>query len=130
MKRSQGFTVIELITAIAILLLLGAVAILQKNDIDASARDQTRKTAVNAFYYGLKEGYFTQHKSYPPAISKENLPYIDTALFTDPDDKKIGATGSDYHYRPLDCVGSNCKKFVLSADLEKEADYTKKSSDN
>jgi prepilin-type N-terminal cleavage/methylation domain-containing protein len=133
MKRptnySSGFTIIELIVAIVILLLVGTLTIMQKNDVEASQRDQTRKTAVNAFYYGLKQGYFKQHNAYPPSIDDKKLPYIDKSLFTDPRGKKIGIPKSDYHYRGLNCEADACKKFEVSAKLEKE-DIYKKSSDD
>jgi len=126
-RSSNGFTVIELLVAIAILVLLGMAALWQKNDIDVSSRDQASKTAINAFYYGLTEGYYKQHKSYPTSINAKKLPYIDAKLFTDPSGKKIGAAGSSYHYRPLDCESQACKRFEVSAELEKEADYKKSS---
>lgn len=128
-NHSSGFTVIELFVAIVILLIIGALAFIQKNDLEASKRDQARKTAVNAFYYGLKQGYFKQHNSYPPTIDEKNLPYIDKALFTDPNNKKVGTPQSDYHYRGLNCQAEACQKFEVSAKLEKE-DVYKKSSDN
>lgn len=128
-KHSEGFTIIELVIAIAVLLLIGTLAFMQKHDLDASMRDQTRKTAVNAFYYGLTQGYFKQHKAYPATIDEKKLPYIDKNLFTDPHGKKIGMPQSDYHYRGLNCEAEACKKFEISAELEKEALYKKSSDD-
>ena len=129
MRRSNGFTVIELFVAIAVLFLVGFLAFIQKTDLEASQRDQKRKTAVNAFYFGLKNGYYKDHKSYPTSINEKNLPYIDTALFVDPHDKKIGNPGSDYHYRGLNCEAQACQKFELSASMEKEGMYRKSSDD-
>ena len=127
MRRNQGFTIIELLFALTLVIILASLVIIQKNNIDASTRDRERKTAINAFYYGLKEGYYKEHKSYPTTLSKENLPYIDPALFKDPQGKVIGQNGSDYHYFAKDCEGNNCTSFELRVKLEKEAEYTKSS---
>lgn len=129
LKYSDGFTIIELFVAITVLVLIGALAIIQKNDLEASQRDQRRKTAVNAFYSGLKNGYHKENNSYPTTIDEKNLPYIDKSLFIDPRGKKIGTLGSDYHYRGLNCEAESCQKFSVSTVMEKEGVY-KKSSDN
>ncbi len=128
MRRSNGFTVIELLVAIVLLVVIGALVAIQKNDLDASRRDQERKTAVNSFYFGLTQGFYKQNQFYPTSIDEKKLPYIDKALFTDPRGKKIGLPASEYHYRGLDCTAEKCKKFEVHANLEKESRY-KKSSD-
>jgi hypothetical protein len=111
--------------AVAVSLLIITLGVIQKNDLDASSRDQTRKTAINAFYYGLTQGYYPQHKFYPPSIIAKDLPYIDAALFRDPEGRKIGEPQSDYHYLGLNCDDDHCQKFELSAHLEKESTYRK-----
>lgn len=124
MKRASGFTVIELISCIALLCIVGTLILIQKNNIDAAARDQERKTAINAVYYGLKEGYVVEHKSYPVTISKEILPYVDPKSF-----EPVGDDAAyKLHYQGLDCVGTSCQKFEIKTKLEKEAEY-KKTSD-
>lgn len=128
MRRSNGFTIIELLVAITVLLVIAGLAVIQKNSLEASQRDAMRKTAVNSMYYGLTQGYYRQAKSYPVSINEKNLPYIDKALFTDPEGKKIGTPGSDYHYHGLNCEAQICQKFELSAKLEKEGLYQKSSN--
>lgn len=124
MKRASGFTVIELLSCIVLLCIVGTLILIQKNNIDASSRDQERKTAINAIYYGLKEGYVAEHKSYPTAINKETMPYIDP--------KSFEPVGDDpqykLEYRGLDCTGTSCQKFEIRTKLEREAEY-KKTSD-
>ncbi|MDO8335917.1 MAG: type II secretion system protein [Candidatus Saccharibacteria bacterium] len=124
MKRTSGFTVIELISAVVLVFLVGTLVLIQKNNIDASSRDQQRKTFTNSIYYGLKNGYFTQKGSYPASIDKATLPYVDP--------KSFDLVGSDpkytLHYKGLDCDGNSCKGFEIRINLEKEAVY-KKSSD-
>lgn len=55
MKKQAGFTALELIVAIIILIAAGAIFLIQKNDIAAEHRDTTRKIAINAIYYNLEE---------------------------------------------------------------------------
>lgn len=121
MRKNSGFTVIELITALVLVIVILVLAIAQKNDLDASKRDQQRKTNVNSIYYALTNAYYLQNKYYPTSIDAKKLPYIDPASFkTVGDDSKY-----DMHYRGLDCNGENCKKFEIKVELEKEAPYQK-----
>lgn len=126
MKRSQGFTVIEIM---AVILFLGVATILlfiQKDNLAASQRDDARKTAINAMYYNLEEVFFEQNKYYPAKIDSKTLRAMDPALFTDPNGIKMDEQASNYRYEPTDCVNDQCKGYVLSAELEKEARYSKK----
>jgi|JRYK01.1.fsa_nt_gb type II secretory pathway pseudopilin PulG len=123
MKRNAGFTVIELFSALVVVLVIASLVIVQKNTIDATRRDQDRKTAVNAMYYGLKNAFFLQNNHYPTQINPTVLPYIDPTHFKlIGDDKKYKVT-----YRGLDCKGTTCQRFELRVPLEKEATYIKKS---
>jgi type II secretory pathway pseudopilin PulG len=121
MKRTSGFTVIELISAVVLVIVVGTLVVLQKNNLDAANRDQERKTSVNAIYYGLKEGYLPQHNSYPVAVNKDILPYVAPSSF-----ERIGDDPKyDLHYQGLDCEAANCKGFEIKINLEKEATYKK-----
>lgn len=128
MKRSQGFTIIELLI---VLLLVGvglALFVTQKANIDASARDNQRKTAINAMYYNLEEVFYTQNNHYPESIDSKTLRAMDPDLFTDPSGQKLGETFSSYHYEGTNCNSDGqCKHYKLSADLEREAEYIKTS---
>ncbi len=138
MKHQSGFTVIELVFVV---LLLGAASVIffiQKNNIEVTARDTQRKTAINAMYYGLEEVYYKQHKSYPRTIDATTLPSIDEALFADPTGIKLGQTTvtvndeevaveSDYRYEPTNCTDNSCKSYTLRTSLENEADFVKTS---
>jgi type II secretory pathway pseudopilin PulG len=136
MKRTSGFTVIELLFVIA---LLGAASILfftQKNNVETTARDDQRKVAINAIYYGLEEVYYKQHAAYPRTVDEKNLPSVDPELFTDPNGIKLGQTtvtiddtdypvASDYHYEGVDCKDDTCKGYTLRTTLQKEDDFVK-----
>ena len=43
----------------------------QKSNVDAMNRDDARKTALNAMYFALEEGYYPDHGYYPEEISDE-----------------------------------------------------------
>lgn len=125
MKSSKGFTVIELIIVVVFLAAASAIFFIQKNNIEVAARDDVRKTAINAFYYGLEEVYFKEHKAYPRTLSTETLPSVDPELFKDPSGVAIGESNSNYRYEAVDCNGDACKGYTLRTTLENEADYVK-----
>lgn len=127
LMKQRGFTVIELMVIIVLLLVIGVVFLIQKNNIELAARDDNRKTAINSMYYTLEEVYYPQHKSYPKTLDTTTLPSVDPALLKDPAGVMVGASNSDYRYEPTDCSGTTCAGYTLRADLENEADYAKKS---
>jgi type II secretory pathway pseudopilin PulG len=141
MSKQAGFTVIELIVAFIVLAVLTVFFVLQRNDLEATARDATRKTAINAMYYALTEDFYVQNQYYPRTISRDNLKSIDPTLFTDPigftlngdqcvytdlDGEQATDGECDYRYTAENCDGDgHCKSFKLTAILEKEATYEK-----
>lgn len=127
MKSSRGFTVIELVIVIVVIAVASAVFFVQKNHVEIAARDETRKTSINALYYSLEEVYFVQHKSYPRVINAEVLPSVDPELFKDPSGVKIGESTSNFRYEALNCDGDACKGYTLRSTLENEDDYIKTS---
>lgn len=143
MKREKGFTVVEVVVVIVILTTLATFFILQRSSLEKASRDQQRKTAINAMYYALKEGYHREHGNYPLRISREQLPMIDPTLFTDPSGYTLNGDKCvytniqgeqktngkcEYRYSATDCDSDGkCKNFTLTAKLEAEADYTKSS---
>lgn len=125
MNTSRGFTVIEIIIVVVI---LGAASLLfftQKNHVEVSARDDARKTAINAMYYGLEEVYFKENKSYPRSLSSKQLPSVDPELFKDPNGTALGEGASDYRYEAFGCDGDACKGYTLRTTLENEDDFVK-----
>lgn len=129
MKHQKGFTLIELMSTLVLVIALLGLAVVAKTNLDAANRDKQRKTAVNALYYGLTKAYFVKNKSYPTSLSKKNLPYINPSFFTDPEGNTISDLPSDYHYKGQHCTQDKCQNFTLTARLEKEGTY-KKSSNN
>jgi len=140
-RTERGFTIIELAVVLVIMVVLAVFFFLQRNELETSNRDQTRKAAINSMYYALTEGYYKEHKYYPQTISRDNLKTVDPSVFTDPDgytlhgdqctytdsDGKQATNGDcNYKYSASKCDNDGkCQAFKLTADLEAEADYTK-----
>ena len=126
----QGFTIIELIIVATFAGLLFLLFFIQKSNLDAFYRDEDRKTAINAMYYALEESFYKANGYYPETISEENITVIDPALWTDPNGHNLGDPGSSYTYQPADCDNGKCKRYILKAELEKEAAYVKTNRSN
>lgn len=126
-KLERGFTAIELSVAILVLAATGAIFWTQKQDLNAQHRDIDRKTAINAIYYNLEEVVYPTLNGYPAKIDAAQLKAMDAVLLSDPAGKKIGETGSTYSYEPSSCEGDVCKHYILRAQLEKEAEFVKRS---
>lgn len=130
-RDSRGFTAVELVAAIVVLLAATGLAVWQRNDINAATRDSERKTSINAMYYSLEEAYYPANgNAYPERLNVDTLNGLDPALLADPDGKKIGDSGSSLRYEPRNCANGKCRGYTLRADLEKEADFVKDSRRN
>lgn len=125
MKSSRGFTVIELLIVVALFAVASVVFFMQKNNVEVAARDEARKTSINAIYYSLEEVYFKENKSYPRTVNAEVLPSVDPELFKDPSGVKIGESTSDFRYEPLNCNQDACEGYTLRTTLESEDDFIK-----
>lgn len=129
-SRSQGFTVVELLFIITLVAVAALVFFNQKAALDAAQRDNQRKTAINAMYYGLEEDYYARQQSYPEHIDSKTLRTVDPSLFTDPNGLAFDVAQSSYHYEALNCNEGKCRGYVLRADMEKESEYRKPSRNN
>ena len=121
----RGFTIIELLFVIVLLSSATILFFVQRNNVEIATRDENRKTAINAMYYGLEEVYHKQTGSYPRTIDEKVLPSVDPELFKDPQGVKLGEANSDYRYEPFDCDGDICHNYSLRTTLENEDDYVK-----
>lgn len=126
MNPRRGFTIPELLVVIAFASLLFILFFVQKSNVDAMDRDDDRKTAINAMYYALEEGFYPSHEYYPEEISESVLTVIDPELFTDPLGFYLNTESSSYSYEATDCKSGKCKGYTLRAVLEKEDDYIKR----
>lgn len=128
--KQRGFTVIELLALVVLLLVVGAVFWTQKSAIETSARDDQRKISINALYYSLEEVYYPTNKYYPKTLSASTLPSVDPDLFKDPGGKELGKAESDFSYEGKNCSGETCRSYSLRTKLESEADFVKDSRNN
>jgi type II secretory pathway pseudopilin PulG len=129
MKRSQGFTVIELIVVIVFVATASTLLFIQRSNLTATYRDDQRKIAINAMYYNLEEVFYATNGYYPTTIDSKALPAMDPELFKDPAGTAVGDQDSDYRYEATNCTDNKCKSYTLRADLEKEDDYVKANKD-
>lgn len=127
MKSTRGFTVIELVIVITVCAIASIVFFIQKSQVEVAARDEARKTSINAIYYGLEEVTYKENKAYPRTLTPETLSSIDPAHLKDTNGVSINEGESEYRYEPLNCEGDKCKSYVLRTTLENEDDYIKKS---
>ncbi|MFZ3009501.1 MAG: type II secretion system protein [Candidatus Microsaccharimonas sp.] len=123
----RGFTIIELMLIIVLLGVASALFFVQKNNLEVAFRDEQRKIAINAMYYGVEEVFYKANGYYPRTINETTLPSVDPNLFTDPQGVKLGESESEYRYEPTNCDGDKCKSYSLRTTLENEADYVKNS---
>ncbi|NCO10742.1 type II secretion system protein [Candidatus Saccharibacteria bacterium] len=127
MKYTRAFTVIELLFVVVIVGVASIFFFIQKNDIETAARDDTRKTAINAMYYSLEEVYYENDGHYPQVLTSDMLPSVDADLFTDPFGIILGESDSDYRYEPTECVNDACESYTLRSSMESEDDFIRKS---
>lgn len=129
MNRSHGFTVLELLIVIAFLSLASITLLSQRANLNATHRDDQRKTAINAMYYNLEEVYYAKDGHYPASIDSKNLPAMDPSLFTDPTGVELGKPQANYRYETSDCTNEKCKLYTLRSTMEREADFVKTNRD-
>ena len=128
MNKKNGFTVLELILCIVFVGIFVVLFFMQKVNTEAMSRDEQRKTAINAMYYALEEGYYVENGAYPENIEEaETLRWIEPNLFTDPNGLAMWQEDSDYSYESSECEDGKCKSYTLRSKMEKEAEYVKTS---
>jgi prepilin-type N-terminal cleavage/methylation domain-containing protein len=124
--KQRGFTVIELLVVLVILIVGAWLFFSEQDNVNAVQRDSARKVAINAMYYNLEEVYYPQHNYYPQHIDSKTLRAMDPALFTDPTDIAIGESDSDYRYDATGCsTDGHCTGYTLRSIMERESDYVK-----
>lgn len=128
--NKRGFTVIELLVVTVLFFAVGVLFWIQKSNVEAMARDDKRRMAINAIYHTLEKVHYPTNKSYPKTITATTLPSVDAEMLKDPNGVLIGEKDSNYTYEPLNCNEATCKGYSLRASLEKEADYVKNSQHN
>ena len=144
-KRSQGFTIVELLIVIVVIGILAALVLNSFTGVQARARDTERRTDINAIATQL-EVYYNDAGGYPTSAEltddasggwvETNLKGFDKTGLIDPKGNKLNASGGSYTYTPApaSCTGATgatpCTSFTITADMEKQADVTKNSLNN
>lgn len=122
---SRGFTVVEILIVVSVMVFASILFFVQKNNLEVAARDEQRKTSINAMYFSLEEVYFKANGHYPRTINEKILPSVDPALFNDAANVKVGEASSEFRYEPTNCTDDRCLEYTLRSSLENEADYIK-----
>jgi prepilin-type N-terminal cleavage/methylation domain-containing protein len=125
--HQHGFTVIELVVVVAILVAASILTFVQINNLTVANHNTQRKTAINAMYYSLEEVYFKQNQGYPSVLNASTLPSVDSSLFTDPDGFTLGKDSlSEQEMKQLEEKGElspELKKMISSIQSGKVPNY-------
>lgn len=124
-NRQSGFTIVELVVVLAILAFAGVLFMIQKSDVDARGKDASRKQDMNAIYYYLEGVYYPAHQGYPDKLDINQLQGLDPDSLRDPDNRMVGELNGNYKYEPGGCQNGLCRTYKLTAELQKEAAFTK-----
>lgn len=117
MNKSYGFSLIELLAVIAIVIILSATGMAIYSNIQKDARDQRRIRDLRALEQALE--YFRNKNGYYPDASGELSGVLSTAissyLESFPQDP---IAGRNYQYKGLSCSASRCTSFTICAIKE------------
>ena len=146
LKKSRGFTIVELLIVIVVIGILAALVIVTYNGIQQKARDTERKTDIKALQ-GHLEAYWADNAKYPTlaqvndttagGFRELNFKGLDAAAYSDPADAASGqlcgaATAKCYGYSvtPAGCDNSatDCTNYTLTADLESGGTFSVQSN--
>ena len=125
--KQRGFTIIELLVAIVVLVVITTVFWVQFQNAQSMSRDDKRRTAINAMFYNLEDVFYIKNGYYPSTVSEKILTAMDASLLKDPNGNVIGTSDSDYQYLPKNCTGEKCTSYTVRSNMEREADFVKSS---
>ena len=136
-KRSEGFTIVELLIVIIIIGILATLVVVQFTNQQKKARDTKRKTDIGAIQTHL-EAYYAENGKYPTAtgVTTANLKGLKSESLKAPNgtDPISADAASKTHYNytvtPANCdnTATDCTNFTISAVLEADdSTYSKKS---
>jgi prepilin-type N-terminal cleavage/methylation domain-containing protein len=77
MQRRSGFTLVELLITITIMVILMTLAVFSLRSVQANARDEERKTDIDAIARGLEQRYTNGNpKATAPTVKKGEYPSV------------------------------------------------------
>lgn len=130
----KGFTVLELLVILGIIIILMALVLIALNAARARSTDERKVAALRPVVIELQD-YFSVCREYPENISQSALdtgtPCVDLAQQIPPKtirdiipsayDLKFNETGSNYHYQALQVasIPGECTNFHIWVTLSK-----------
>jgi len=122
--NKKGFTLIEIMIVVVIIVILTGIAIMAGNSARSVARDNQRISDMQLFQLKL-EAYHDQNNKYPATLPVLAPVYIST-LPADP------LPSQSYHYVPLEFKNNSTScgvNYHLGADLENNNAVLQKAAD-
>ena len=139
-KRSQGFTIVELLIVIVVIGILALLVITTYSGIQAKARNAKRQTDIQSLQTQL-EAFFSQNGYYPSLTDMNtaswratNMKSLDQNALIDPSSTcnpsttsclVASAVAKSYAYSVKDSTGAsceatdtNCAQYTLTAEYE------------
>ena len=136
-RKSQGFTIVELLIVIVVIGILALLVITTYSGIQAKARNAKRQTDIQSLQTQL-EAFFSQNGYYPSltdmnssAWRTANMKSLDQNALIDPSNPTQsttlvnGAVAKSYSYQVTDSSGAsceatdtNCAQYTLTATYE------------
>ena len=127
-KRSQGFTIVELLIVIVVIGILALLVITTYSGIQAKARNSKRQTDIQSLQTQL-EAFFSQNGYYPSLTNMKSLDknaLIDPSNPTQSNQLVSTPTAKSYSYQVTQSDGTTscesddttCAKYTLTADYE------------
>lgn len=123
----DGFTLTEVIIAVAMLLASGFFVYTQWQYFQMVERNTDRKNAINAMHYYLQEVYLPKHDSYPVVLEPDTITAIKEDALRGPSGQLVTDPGSSLRYQPGGCNGGSCQRYTLRANLEQAPDFIRRS---
>lgn len=152
LKKSKGFTIVELLIVIVVIGILATLVIVTFSGIQQKGRDSQRKTDINALQSHI-EAYYAQTGTYPTAamlntaaFRTANMKGLDPEALKDPKatgaDINAGVSSATQYGYVATAAGaacpaatgsgasmvSTCDGYTLEATLEGGGTYTKSSN--